>query len=236
VRLFRGDYQRVTVHGDDPVAQALAWHEQGADLIHIVDLDAARGQSSDRRILERITDAGIAYQIGGGIRSASDAARAIDAGARRVVVGSAFTSSDGRADEIVGAVGADRVVAALDVRDGRAVGSGWLDAGTTLGQAIENVLGVGVPRALVTGIERDGTLDGPDTELLDSVRRVAPQLRLIASGGVGTLADLRRLRSHPARLEAAIVGRALYEGRFTYTDALSAVSVRGEDSSEGDMM
>ena len=226
MRLLRGDYDRVTVYDDDPVARARAWLDQGARLIHVVDLDAARGRPRDHATLERLASGGIAYQLGGGIRSASDALDAMDAGAERVVVGSAFTSGGGAADAIVGAVGADRVVAAIDVRDGRAVGSGWLDAGAALTTTIERVMHSGVRRALVTGIERDGTLEGPDVELLASVRAAAPELRLIASGGVGTLDDLKRLASGPVDVEAAIVGRALYEGRFGLPEAIATLAGR----------
>ena len=225
VRLLRGAYDDVTVYADDPVVQACAWSEEGVPIVHIVDLDAARGRPRDLVILNRLGGAGIAFQVGGGIRTATDALDAVGAGAERIVVGSAFTSTDGRPDAIVEAVGADRVVAAIDVRHGRARGSGWLDEGSSLPEVLGRLDAVGVDRALVTGIERDGTLDGPDEGLLAEVRALAPDLRLIASGGVGTLDDLRRLAQSALGIEGAIVGRALYEGRFDVTEAV--VAARG---------
>lgn len=221
VRLLRGAYDDVTVYADDPVAQARSWSASGVPIVHVVDLDAARGRPRDLRTLHRLGAAGITFQVGGGIRTAPDAEEAIGAGAARVVVGSAFTATDGRPEAIVEAVGAERVVAAIDVRHGRARGSGWLDEGSSLPEVLGRLDAAGVDRALVTGIERDGTLDGPDEGLLAEVRALAPALRLIASGGVGTLDDLRRLAHSPSGIEAAIVGRALYEGRFDLTEAVA---------------
>lgn len=223
VRLLRGDYDAVTVYSDDPVASARTWSIPGVQLVHVVDLDAARGLPRDEAVLRRLGADGISFQVGGGIRTPDDARAAIDAGAERVVVGSAFTSPDARPDRIVAAVGADRVVAALDVREGRAFGSGWLDAGATLDAALRRVVDTGVHRALVTGIERDGTLAGPDVALLDAVHRLASDVELIASGGVGSIGDLEALAGLP-NVEAAIVGRALYEGRFTIAQAVDAAS------------
>jgi phosphoribosylformimino-5-aminoimidazole carboxamide ribotide isomerase len=222
VRLRRGDYDEVTTYAEDPVSILVGWRRAGVGLAHVVDLDAARGYPRDTETIGRLVEAGIPVQVGGGIRTSGDAESAVAAGAERVVVGSAFTDPDGAAEEIAERIGPERVVAALDVRAGRARGSGWLDEGAALPWVVERIRAAGVPRALVTGIERDGTLEGPDVDLLAEVRTIAPGLGLIASGGVGTLADLRRLARLDLGIEGAIVGRALHDGRFTIDDALVA--------------
>jgi phosphoribosylformimino-5-aminoimidazole carboxamide ribotide isomerase len=223
VRLLRGNYADVTVYSGDPVALASGFVADGADLIHVVDLDAARGGPRDRNVPAALGAAGIPFQIGGGIRTASQADGAIREGAFRVVIGSVLVSAPDEAREIVRAVGPTRVVAAIDVRAGHARGSGWTDAGTPLHQVVERVTSLGIAMALVTGIDRDGTLEGPDIALLGEVRALAPDLSLIASGGVGTLGDLVALASSPIEPHGAVVGKALYEGRFTLGEAHAAL-------------
>jgi phosphoribosylformimino-5-aminoimidazole carboxamide ribonucleotide (ProFAR) isomerase len=195
----------------------------GADIIHVVDLDAARGRPRDGNLVAALGAAGIPFQIGGGIRTAPDAWEAVRGGAFRVVIGSVLVSAPEEAAEIVRTVGPTRVVAAIDVRGGRARGSGWTDAGTPLNDVIERVTSLGITIALVTGIDRDGTLEGPDLALLAAVRALAPDLSLIASGGVGTIDDLLALASSDVEPHAAIVGKALYEHRFTLREANAAL-------------
>ncbi len=221
VRLVRGRYDQVTVYGDDPVAQARDWIAQGAALVHVVDLAGARDGHPDRGLWERLGGAGLRFEIGGGVRRASDAAAAVAAGAERVVVGTAAVWDRPTLGKMIAAVGAERLVAAIDVRGGRAAGAGWLDAGRDLGAVLPELAGAGLIRALVTGISRDGTMEGPDVALLEQAASLAPELRLIASGGVGSLADLEALGGMP--FEGVIVGRALYEGVFTVTEALAAL-------------
>jgi phosphoribosylformimino-5-aminoimidazole carboxamide ribotide isomerase len=224
VRLLRGSYDEVTIYDRDPVAVAARFVAEGAPLIHVVDLDAARGRARDLSVLENMARAGIPFQAGGGVRTAADALRTLEAGALRIVVGSVLTSASDESYGIVDVAGATRVVAAIDVRAGRAMGSGWLDGGAPLPDMVARVLAHGIPRALVTGIDRDGTMEGPDIDLLNAVREHGAQLDLIASGGVGTLGDLAVLRSSGVRLEAAIVGKALYESRFTVAGAVEFLS------------
>lgn len=224
VRLLRGSYDEVTIYDRDPVAVAARFVGQGAPLIHVVDLDAARGRTRDLSVLEDLARAAIPFQAGGGVRTAADAGRTLEAGALRIVVGSVLTSGSDESYGIVEVAEPARVVAAIDVRAGRAVGSGWLDGGAPLPDMVARVLAHGIPRALVTGIDRDGTMEGPDIDLLNAVREHGPRLELIASGGVGTLEDLAVLRSSGVRIEAAIVGKALYESRFTVADAVELLS------------
>lgn len=222
VRLRRGSYNDVTIYGDNPAEQLLAWGEQGARIVHVVDLAGARDGTGDEEALRRLGATGVPFQIGGGIRTREMAETAIAAGASRVVLGTAAVWEPERVAAIVAAVGAERVVAAIDVRGGKATGAGWLDEGRDLSDVVADLTRAGVVRALATGITTDGTLDGPDLDLLRRVIELAPNLRLIASGGVGRLGDLSTLSG--LAVEAAIVGRALYDGRFTFAEASSAAA------------
>jgi phosphoribosylformimino-5-aminoimidazole carboxamide ribotide isomerase len=222
VRLLKGSYDDVTVYADDAVAVARDHVARGADLVHVVELGSARdGTDHARTALARgLTEAGVPFQVGGGIRNAGVARTAIDAGASRVVVGTAAVADPRAFAGIVDEVGPDAVVAAIDVRDGRARGSGWEDHGAPLGEVLHRVRNAGISWALVTGISRDGTLEGPDLDLLHEVREGWPELKVIASGGVGTLDDLRGLAA--AGFDAVVSGRALFEGRFTVDEAIAA--------------
>lgn len=219
VRLLRGDYAAVTDYGD-PLEQAARWRSQGAELLHVVDLEAARGGDRQVDVLSAMHREGIPFQLGGGIRTRSDALDAAASGALRLVVGSAVTSGGRDAEGIVDAVGSDRVVAALDVRGGRARGSGWTDEGMELAEAVARVGSLGIRTVLATGIEKDGALAGPDLALLDDVFELDPSLALIASGGVSSLDDLRTL-SASRGVSGVVVGRAIYEGCFDVATALA---------------
>ncbi len=214
VRLMHGDYDRVTVYGEDPVAQALEWMRQGAELVHVVDLEGARSGAPDESLWERLADGGVSYQVGGGIRTAEIAGRALEAGAQRVVLGTAAVWDP----EILGQIpDPGRVVAAVDVRGGKATGAGWLDEGKNLTEVLAGLSAAGISRILVTGIERDGTMEGPSTDVLLSALRHGG-FSVIASGGVGQLQDLDVIQR--LGCEAVIVGRALYEGKFEVSDAI----------------
>lgn len=219
VRLTRGDYGTAIVYAPDPVAMARGFVAEGADLVHLVDLAGARDGTHDVALWSRLGEAGIPFQVGGGIRDASRALAALEAGATRIVVGTAAVWDAGARDEILDAVGPERFVAAVDVSDGRARGSGWTDGGRPVALVAAELDAAGARRALVTGIARDGMLSGPDLDILGAVSRAAPGLALIGSGGVGSLADLSELAD--AGMEGAIVGRALYEGRFTVGEAVA---------------
>jgi phosphoribosylformimino-5-aminoimidazole carboxamide ribotide isomerase len=223
VRLRRGRYDDVTVYGEDPARQLLSWGEQGARIVHVVDLAGARDGVGDRDTWRKLGATGVAFQIGGGIRTVEAAEAVIESGAARVVLGTAAVWEPEIVAAVVGAVGADRVVAAIDVRAGKATGAGWLDEGRVLGDVLADLDAAGVVRALATGIATDGTLAGPDLDLLRGVIAQAPGLALIASGGVGTLDDIVAVAGLDA--EAAIVGRALYDGQFTLAEASAAADI-----------
>ncbi len=220
VRLRQGRYDEVTIYADDPALQLRSWHDQGAPIVHVVDLAGARDGSGNREAWSRLGATGVPFQIGGGIRTREAAEAVIAAGAARVVLGTAAVWDPELTASIVSAVGAERLVAAVDVREGKATGAGWLDDGRDLEAVMADLTAAGVVRALVTGISTDGTLAGPDLGLLGDALAIAPGIGVIASGGVGTLDDIAAV----ARLnvEAAIVGRALYDNRFTYREAAAA--------------
>jgi phosphoribosylformimino-5-aminoimidazole carboxamide ribotide isomerase len=221
VRLQRGDYDRVTVYADDPAAQAASFMVDGAARVHVVDLAGARDGTHAVALWRSLATAGVEFQVGGGIRTPEIAAAAVEAGARRVVVGTAAVWHPEILAEIATVIGPERVVVAVDVRDGKATGAGWRDEGKDLATVLAHVTAAGVPRVLVTGIARDGMMTGPDVDLLAETQSIAPGLRVIASGGVGTLdhvVDVSRLG-----VEGVIIGRAIYEGAFTVSEAIAAV-------------
>lgn len=222
VRLRQGSFDDVTVYGDDAVSLAVGYVADGAELVHVVDLGAARdGSDHDRSALCRgLAAAEVPFQIGGGIRDPETAVEVVAAGAQRVVIGTAAVADPGALASIATAVGPERVVGAVDIRDGRARGSGWEDEGVPVGEVVGRLEALGIEWALVTGISRDGTMAGPDVTLMNQVREGWPSISVIASGGVGDLEDLRTLAT--SGFEAVVVGRALLEERFTLPEALAA--------------
>ncbi|HVC87757.1 MAG TPA: 1-(5-phosphoribosyl)-5-[(5-phosphoribosylamino)methylideneamino] imidazole-4-carboxamide isomerase [Gaiellaceae bacterium] len=201
VRLHRGDYDTVIERADDPVELARRWAQAGAARIHLVDLDGARSGRVRPELVREVAAIGLPVQASGGIRSLDDAQALLDAGADRVVVGTAAWP-DPSPFRILG----EALVLALDVRDGQVRTSGWTaSSGLSFEEALERAAGA---RVLVTAIDRDGTLGGPDLELVGTA--AAAGLRVLAAGGVRSPADVRALAA--AGAEAAIVGRALFAG------------------------
>jgi phosphoribosylformimino-5-aminoimidazole carboxamide ribotide isomerase len=224
VRLAQGDYDRVTGYGDDPVAVALGWQRAGATRLHLVDLEAARdGTRGQAGIIERIVAAvDIPCQVAGGIRDAATAQAVLAAGVDRVVMGTALIRDPGLAAELVAAAGTPRIVAAVDVRGGRAVGDGWTAAAAEAPAMglITRLRGAGLGLFAVTAIDRDGLLSGPDLALLaEAAAAAGGPARVIASAGISSLNDIRALAA--AGYQGAILGRALYEGRIDLAEALA---------------
>jgi len=226
VRLAQGDYDRVTDYGDDPVAVARTWAEQGATRPHLVDLEAARdGTRHQASIIARIVAAvDIPCQVAGGIRDAATAGTLLEAGVDRVVLGTAFIRDPELARTLISSLGSDHVVAAVDVRDGQAVGDGWT-MGAADAPAMDLVLRLrasGIAWFAVTAIARDGLLTGPDMTLLAHAAEAAGGgERIIASAGVSSRNDILALAG--AGYGGAILGRALYEGRLDLAEVTRLV-------------
>lgn len=224
VRLYQGDYDRETVYHDDPVAQARSFAAAGARWIHVVDLDAARtGKPVNRDVIAEIARAvDVPVQTGGGIRDEDAAEELFDSGVSRVVLGTAVLEQPALVRRLAARM---PVAVGLDARGREVAVRGWeKGSGRDLLDVAREFVEEGVAALIVTEIGRDGTLAGPDLEGLAAVLD-AVELPVIASGGVGSLDDLRALdalRSSGRRLSGAIVGRALYEGAFTLPEALAA--------------
>jgi len=226
VRLTEGDFGRETAYHDDPVDAALRFAEAGVKIIHVVDLDGARkGSPVNVKTIRRIADAvPFPIEVGGGLRDAENIADLLRAGAERVVIGTAAMRDPKFLAEML-KLHPERVVVSVDARGGKISLAGWSEpTDVDVTDAIADLTARGVERFLFTPIEVDGTLAGPGFEQLESVA-AATSASVIYSGGVGTLEDLRRLRAEAApNVEGVIVGRALYEERFTVDEALAALA------------
>jgi len=224
VRLTRGVPETMKLYGaDSPLETAWRWVGEGAELLHVVDLDAALCRGSNRaQILEMVESLDVETQVGGGIRGSEEAARLLDAGVYRVVLGSYALNNPGEAAGLLGEYGSERVAVALDHRDGCVLMKGWTETtGRHLADALREYTALGFRWFLVTDVDRDGALSGLDVE---TYRSITGDASIIASGGVSQLGDLAKLRE--AGAAAVVVGKALYEGRFTYRQAVSVVGGR----------
>ncbi len=225
VRLTQGDYERETAYDADPVDAAKRWAGEGAEFLHVVDLDGAKaGKPRNLDAVARIAAAvECPIQVGGGLRDAEAVSAVLDAGAARVVIGTAALRDPAFLDEMLAEHG-DRLVVSVDARDGRVALAGWTEAGGEgVVEAVAALSERGVERFLCTAIEVDGTMEGPASAELKRIA-AATQAKVIASGGVGDLSHLALLaRETPANVEGAIVGRALYERRFTVAEGIAAL-------------
>ena len=228
VRLLRGREDAETVYGDDPVAVADSWVAQGAEWLHIVNLDGAFGRASDNlTFVRKIASARKAkIEFGGGLRSEDDVKYAFDLGVDKVVLGTLAVADRAALHRILESYGASRVVVALDARNGVVTTNGWTStSGISVLDAALEFQNAGVHEVLYTDVGRDGTLSGPDMPRLQELFRET-SLDVIASGGIGSLEDLRLLAGlHEDHLRGAIVGKALYEKKFTYREAVEAARV-----------
>jgi phosphoribosylformimino-5-aminoimidazole carboxamide ribotide isomerase len=212
VRLEQGDFARVSLRAGGVLELVRRFAEARPPLLHLVDLDGARSGQVRPELVARAVDAavGVPVQASGGIRSVADAEALLAAGASRVVVGTA-AFANGALPDFVRALG-ERLVVAIDVRDGRVAAGGWVrSTGLTPDEAAARCADAGVARVLCTAVERDGTLAGPDLELIAAVRDRAGG-RLLAAGGIASDDDLEALEE--LGVEGAIVGRALLDGRL----------------------
>ena len=219
VRLVQGEAGSETSYGD-PLAAALAWQEAGAEWIHLVDLDAAFGRGSNQALLADVVGRlDVDVEMSGGIRDEESLAAALATGCARVNLGTAAVEHPEWTARAIAEHG-DRVAVGLDVRGTTLAARGWTRDGGDLFETLTRLDAAGCARYVVTDVTKDGTLRGPNTDLLRQVC-AATDRPVVASGGVSTLDDLRTLRELvPLGVEGAIVGKALYAGRFTLEQAL----------------
>ena len=223
VRLSQGDFERETAYDDDPIAVARGFAGAGAEWIHVVDLDGARsGTTMHGAVIIAICVAlgeRLRVEVAGGLRDEASVAAVLEAGAARVVVGTAALRDPVFASRLVSSHGPDRIAAAIDVRDGHAVGHGWAvgDVGVDAAEAIRELADAGVATFEVTAIDRDGLLGGPDLALYEQLVRL-DRGAIIASGGIASIDDVRVIRD--VGCAGAIIGRALYEGRIDLRRAI----------------
>jgi phosphoribosylformimino-5-aminoimidazole carboxamide ribotide isomerase len=228
VRLLQGDYERETTYDADPAEAAARWAGEGAEFLHVVDLDGAKAgapQNLDamRRIAATVE---CPIQVGGGLRDAESVAAVLDAGAERAVIGTAAIRDPEFLQAMIDAY-ADRIVVSVDTRGGQVSLAGWTEgSGVEVAEAIAALTHRGVARFLCTAIEVDGTMEGPAIDQLNEIAD-ATSAKIIASGGVGDLSHLGALAHDAApNIEGAIVGRALYERRFTVAEGRETLSRR----------
>lgn len=221
VRLVQGELARETVYGD-PLEVALEFQRSGAEWLHLVDLDAAFGRGNNAELLAKVVGRlDIKVELSGGIRDDESLARALATGCRRINLGTAAMENPDWTSRVVAEFG-DRIAVGLDVRGRTLAARGWTKEGGDLYETLERLDRDGCARYVVTDVERDGTLTGPNLELLKSVC-AATDKPVIASGGISSLADIKALASlRPIGVEGAIVGKALYAGAFTFPQALAA--------------
>lgn len=222
VRLYQGDYERMTVFANDPVAMAQHWAELGAERLHVVDLDGAKvGRPSNAQIVFAIVrSVGIPVQLGGGLRDRLSVDAALNLGVDRVILGTAAIKTPDLVGELVATYG-ERVAVGVDARMGWVAGHGWQETSQIQATELVKRMGnAGVRHVIYTDIIRDGTLQGPNVEALAELVALAGP-SIIASGGVGSIADLLRLAE--AGASGAIVGQALYTNVIDLPMALQSL-------------
>jgi len=224
VRLVQGQAGSETGYGD-PVEAALDWARQGASWIHLVDLDAAFGRGENAAVIQAVIDRvpEVRIELSGGIRDEASLERALGTGADRVNIGTAALEDPDWTAEAI-AIHGDRIAVGLDVRGTTLAARGWTSEGGDLWDVLDRLERAGCTRYVVTDVHKDGTLGGPNVDLLRGVLRATGK-PVVASGGVSSLDDLRVLRALTDEgLEGAIIGKALYAGRFSLVEALQVAT------------
>jgi phosphoribosylformimino-5-aminoimidazole carboxamide ribotide isomerase len=228
VRLVKGDFEASTLYDQDPLAAARTWVHAGADHLHVVDLDGAReGRPMNLEHVKRITrELPVPIQLGGGLRSEEAISAALAAGVDRVILGTAALAEGQLLERALREHGPQRVMVSVDARAGRVVTDGWTrstDIG--VGALLQSLIERGARELLYTNVDRDGMLEGMARDEVLTAAEAAHEGHLIYSGGISSLADLRVLASLAApSLVGAVVGKALYEERFTVAQALAALA------------
>lgn len=228
VRLVSGQPESAVVYGD-PVEFAAKWIAQGASRLHVVDLDGAfSGSPQALEVLAEISrlSTNTQVQYGGGLRRMADIEAALSSGADYVIVGSALQEASMM--QRVGSAFGERVIAAIDVKDGKALTKGWTSKAHSVAHSVQNALAAGVEMAIVTSISNDGTFLGPDVTTAVEVADMG--MRVIVSGGIGELEHLRLVQQADCpQIAGVVLGKALYESRFSLAEARSALLHEGDD-------
>ncbi|MBB5173445.1 1-(5-phosphoribosyl)-5-[(5-phosphoribosylamino)methylideneamino]imidazole-4-carboxamide isomerase [Texcoconibacillus texcoconensis] len=226
VRLMQGDYDRETVYGDSPQAMAERFVDEGASWIHLVDLDGAKEGKpvNDAYVLDVAKNLPVRVQVGGGIRTEEDAARYLENGVDRIILGSSAVSDPDFVKAMLARFGGERVAIGIDARDGFVATEGWLETSEVRAETLgEELVKHGAEVFITTDISRDGMLSGPNVEAIARLAEVTGK-EVIASGGVSQLSDLKELNAKQSvGVAGAIVGKALYTDQFSLSDALREV-------------
>ncbi|MCL0052080.1 1-(5-phosphoribosyl)-5-[(5-phosphoribosylamino)methylideneamino]imidazole-4-carboxamide isomerase [Peptococcaceae bacterium] len=227
VRLVEGKLDKKTIYSDKPEEAALHWQSLGAEFLHIVDLDGAfEGAPKNLSVIEKILAAiKIPVQIGGGIRTLDTVKLLLDLGIKRVILGTAAVSEPNLVKEAIEKFGSDRIVLGIDARNGRVAVKGWAEESDIDAKELAlNIKKIGIERIVFTDIKRDGTLKGPNIEATKEMA-LATGLKVIASGGVSSIDDLKELKEiEQYGVEGVIVGQALYKGAIDLKEALQCLS------------
>jgi len=218
-RLYMGDISRATIYQVKPIDALRRWEREGAEIIHLVDIDAAYGRGSNMKtILQLISEASVEIQVAGGIRSIDKALTLIEAGAARVVIGTVFIEKPEVAEEMVRQIGGDRVVVALDHYEGRIAIRGWEKVtDKLLIDEVKRAKEMGFKWVLVSSVARDGTLAGIDDKSIEEVARIKG-INVLAAGGVSSIEDVEKAKR--AGAYGLIIGKALYEGLINLKEAI----------------
>jgi|TARA_B100000929_G_C15495873_1_gene415954 phosphoribosylformimino-5-aminoimidazole carboxamide ribotide isomerase len=220
VRLLQGDYSQETIFAEDPLEMAIKWIQQGAEYLHIVDLDGAReGSAVNMEIISKIcSESAVPIQLGGGIRDYETAARYIETGVSRVIMGTSAVDRTGELERILNTLGDESLIVSVDSREGLVALDGWTrDSEMTVEDVIENMEAIGVKRCMYTDILKDGTLSEPNYEGVKNLLAFT-KMKIIAAGGIASLDHLKQMAL--SGVEAAIVGRALYTGDIKLREAI----------------
>ena len=224
VRLHKGKYTEATVFSDDPIATSLHWESLGATRIHIIDLDgSSEGSPQNLDLIEKITSLlTIPIQLGGGIRSIESATQAFEAGADRIIIGTKAIENPAFIEECIALFGNEKIIVAVDCQGEKVAVKGWRElTDTPASVLLKHMEQVGVLRFLVTDIDRDGTLKGPNVDLIQQVN-TNTKGKILAAGGMHKVEDLQILSS--LNIDGAILGKALYSGTIDLTEALMIVN------------
>ena len=220
VRLIQGDYSKETIFADNPMEMAIKWESEGAEYLHIIDLDGAKeGSAVNMDVISKIcADSAARIQVGGGIRDYETAARYMDVGVSRVIMGTSAVDRTDELERILKSIGAESLVVSVDAREGIVALDGWTrESRMTVETVVKNIEALGVKRCMYTDILKDGTLSEPNYAGVENVVS-STNMKIMAAGGISALSQLKRMSI--VGVEATIVGRALYTGDIRLRQAI----------------